>query len=30
MNDMIMFCVDKCDLIILKGKVVDHTLEEVG
>ncbi len=25
-NDMIVFCVVQCDLDILKGKVVDHTL----
>ncbi len=30
MNDMIVFCVVECDLNILKGKVVDHTIEEVG
>ncbi len=29
MNDMIVFCVVWCDLNILKGKVVDHTIEEV-
>ncbi len=30
MNDMIVFYVVYCDLSILKGKVVDHTIEEVG
>ncbi len=30
MNDMIEFCVVYCDLNILKGKVMDHTIEEVG
>ncbi len=28
MNDMIVFCVVLCDLNILKGKVVDHTIED--
>ncbi len=26
MNDMIVFYVVECDLCILKGKVVDHTM----
>ncbi len=30
MNDMIVFCVVKCDLNILKGKLVDHAIEEIG
>ncbi len=30
MNNMIVFYVVECDLSILKGKVVDHTIEEVG
>ncbi len=30
MNDMLVFYVVQCNLSILKGKVVDHTIEEVG
>ncbi len=29
-NDMIVFYIAKCDLSIIKGKAVDHTMEAVG
>ncbi len=29
-HDLKVFGVVECDLNILKGKVVDHTIEEVG